>query len=143
MCVSLSLSLSLCIYIYIYIYVYITCITYITYIALEGDFAYGMLQGEEGTHRLVRIWNGKRQTTFAGVEVIPTIPDDALSSVELKDSDLVYSTFRSGGKGGQNVNKVETGVRIEHVPTGITVKCTEERTQGLNKSRGLKRLKEL
>lgn len=108
---------------------------------VEGEFAYGMLRGEHGTHRLVRVWNGKRQTTFAGVEVVPNI-DEGLLEFELKEADLKYETFRSGGKGGQNVNKVETGVRITHVPTGITSKCTEERSQLLNKAFAIKKLKE-
>uniref|UniRef100_A0A7S2HB90 Prokaryotic-type class I peptide chain release factors domain-containing protein n=1 Tax=Alexandrium andersonii TaxID=327968 RepID=A0A7S2HB90_9DINO len=109
---------------------------------IEGEYVYGLMKGEQGTHRLVRVWNGKRQTTFAGVEVMPCLEDDSVARVELNDSDLNFSYFRAGGKGGQNVNKVETGVRIEHVPTGITVKCTEERTRGFNQTKALKKLKE-
>jgi len=109
---------------------------------VEGDYVYGQLKGEEGAHRLVRVWNGKRQTSFAGVEVSPVMPEDSLKDVELNDGDLKFATFRCGGKGGQNVNKVETGVRVEHTPTGITVKCTEERSQLMNREKCLKKLKE-
>ncbi|CAJ1394046.1 unnamed protein product, partial [Effrenium voratum] len=106
-----------------------------------GEYAFGMLQRETGTHRLVRIWNGKRQTTFAGVEVVPLLPDDAVTSLELDPKDLQWDFFRSGGKGGQNVNKVETGVRVTHTPTGVVMKCTEERSQLLNKGKALVKLK--
>ncbi|CAJ1449115.1 unnamed protein product, partial [Effrenium voratum] len=108
---------------------------------VAGEYAFGMLQRETGTHRLVRIWNGKRQTTFAGVEVVPLLPDDAVTSLELDPKDLQWDFFRSGGKGGQNVNKVETGVRVTHTPTGVVMKCTEERSQLLNKGKALVKLK--
>jgi peptide chain release factor 2 len=110
---------------------------------IDGRYAYGYLKVEKGTHRLVRISpfnaNGKRQTSFAGVEVMPMI--DYEVNLEIPDKDLAYETFRSGGKGGQNVNKVETGVRVIHVPTGIAVRCTEERSQQQNKEKGLAILK--
>jgi peptide chain release factor 2 len=110
---------------------------------VDGRYAYGYLKVEKGTHRLVRISpfnaNGKRQTSFAGVEVMPMI--DYEVNLEIPDKDLAYETFRSGGKGGQNVNKVETGVRVIHVPTGIAVRCTEERSQQQNKEKGLAILK--
>jgi peptide chain release factor 2 len=113
---------------------------------IEGDFAYGYLSSEKGTHRLVRLspFNAKaaRQTSFAAVEVVPVIEDAAsTSSLEVDDRDLEVSTMRSGGKGGQNVNKIESAVRIKHLPTGIAVKCTAERSQSLNKAKALSILK--
>eukprot|EP00435_Cladocopium_sp_Y103_P066330 s46_g28.t1 len=108
---------------------------------VEGDYAFGMMQRETGTHRLVRIWNGKRQTTFAGVEVVPVLPDDTVGDLEIDPKDLQWETFRCGGKGGQNVNKLETGVRVIHVPSGIRVRCTAERSQQDNRSKALAWLK--
>ncbi|WGH24694.1 MAG: PCRF domain-containing protein [Candidatus Shikimatogenerans bostrichidophilus] len=119
-------------------YINSNCIKNIV-LEIQGKYAYGLLKFENGIHKLIRIYNNKRHTSFASVNVFPLIKND--KSIYINEKDIKYQTFRSSGSGGQNVDKVESGVRLIHKPTNISIVCTKTRSQNINKLYALKLLK--
>ncbi|KAL3131818.1 hypothetical protein ABBQ38_007532 [Trebouxia sp. C0009 RCD-2024] len=112
---------------------------------VQGRFAFGYLSTEKGTHRLVRQSpfnaNATRQTSFAAVDVMPLLGEPQVKSIDIPEADLEVTTMRSGGAGGQHVNKTESAVRVKHIPTGLAVRCDQSRSQHMNKSKALELLK--